>query len=201
MREAGSRSPGVRSWFSGGRATTRVAPTRHIPAPRAGWKPPSFPGSAAILAAWRSSSPPSWSAPPPLLRHPAPAKSFLSSPWRDDAYCGVSLPEPGRRSPPRAARPHASWERGHLGRVAGWQPALLERHLAPAGNFFPRWGKNSDTPSNFTRVNRPGVCYGVSSFRFFTYETPPSPPSYRPEQPSGSTQLGPHKPFPERPAS
>ena len=39
-----------------------------------------------------------------------------------DAYCGVSLPEPVRRPPPRAARPPASWESGHLGRLRAGSP-------------------------------------------------------------------------------
>ncbi len=60
------------------------------------------PGRAAILAAMRAGSP--------------------HSSRTCAAYCGVSLPGPGRRPPPRAARPPASWERGHLGRLRAGSP-------------------------------------------------------------------------------
>ncbi len=55
--------------------------------------------------------------------HPARGQSnIISPPWTCDAYCVVSLPEPVRRPPPRAARPHAAWESGHLGRLRAGSP-------------------------------------------------------------------------------
>ena len=180
MRAAGSRSPGVRSWFSGGRATTRVAPTRHIPAPRAGWTRPLFLGARPSwpLAGWK---PALLERPPAVRAPPHPSGEFLIP----------SLEGKRKRVQPLCG----CWRTRFLfaGRRPGW--------VSCRRSFFSQQGIFLHFPHKTTRVNRPGVWYGVSSFRFFPYETPLSSPSYRPEQPAGSTPPGPHKPFPERTAS
>ena len=67
-----------------------------------------------------------------------------------DAYCVVSLPEPVRRPPPRAALPHAAWESGHLGRVRASSP-----HSWPLSQTGTAQGSEGP-PSNVICITRLG---------------------------------------------